>query len=74
MLIIHGTRDPLVPVAATLEHHRLVPQSELTLIDGNHFMVFQRPSVIIMTLYAAGCFLRLISQAAQRQLNGSSRS
>ena len=66
MLIIHGTRDPLVPVAAALERHRLVPQSELTLIDGNHFMVFQRPSVIIRPL---DDFLRLISQAAQRHLN-----
>jgi pimeloyl-ACP methyl ester carboxylesterase len=69
MLIIHGTRDPRVPVAAALEHHRLVPQSELTLIDGNHFMVFQRPSVIIRPL---DDFLRLFSQAAQTRINGSS--
>jgi pimeloyl-ACP methyl ester carboxylesterase len=47
MLIIHGTRDPLVPVAAALEHHRLVPQSELKILDDNHFMVFQRPEVVL---------------------------
>ena len=46
MLILHGRRDPLVPVAAALEHHRLVPQSDLRILDDNHFMVFQRPEVI----------------------------
>jgi pimeloyl-ACP methyl ester carboxylesterase/membrane protein DedA with SNARE-associated domain len=40
MLILHGRRDPLVPVAAAVEHHRLVAQSELQLLDDNHFMVF----------------------------------
>ena len=43
-LVIHGRADPLVPVAAALEHHRLVPQSELLLFDASHFMVF-RPSI-----------------------------
>ncbi len=41
-LIIHGSRDVLVPVEAARETHRLVPQSELALIDDNHFMVFTR--------------------------------
>jgi membrane protein DedA with SNARE-associated domain/pimeloyl-ACP methyl ester carboxylesterase len=41
MLIIHGRRDPLVPLEAALEHHRLVPQSELVLRDDDHFMVFK---------------------------------
>ena len=50
MLIIHGTRDPLVPIAAASEHHRLVPQSELKILDDNHFMVFQRPFVLIQPL------------------------
>jgi membrane protein DedA with SNARE-associated domain len=40
MLIIHGERDPLVPRAAATEHERIVPQSELQLLAGDHFMVF----------------------------------
>ena len=46
MLIVHGTDDPLVPVAAALEHHRIVPQSELVMLDGDHFMTFLRPALI----------------------------
>lgn len=45
MLIIHGRGDVLVPVEAALEHQRLVPQSELQLLDDNHFMVFTRARV-----------------------------
>ena len=44
MQIIHGRRDPLVPVEAAIEHHRLVPQSELHLIESDHFMVFRKDS------------------------------
>jgi pimeloyl-ACP methyl ester carboxylesterase len=62
MLILHGNGDPLVPVAAALEHHHLVPQSQLKVIDGDHFMVFQRPRVILEPMED---FLRLIAQAAQ---------
>jgi pimeloyl-ACP methyl ester carboxylesterase/membrane protein DedA with SNARE-associated domain len=40
MLVVHGRRDPLVPLEAALEHHRIVPQSELALIDDDHFMVY----------------------------------
>ena len=40
MLIVHGTDDPLVPAAAAQEHHRIVPQSELVMLEGNHFMTF----------------------------------
>ncbi len=40
-LVFHGDRDVLVPPAAALEHHRIVPQSELVMVPGeNHFMVF----------------------------------
>lgn len=39
-LIIHGSRDVLVPVAAAREHHRLAPQSELVMYEASHFMVF----------------------------------
>ncbi len=45
-LIIHGETDPLVPLAAAKEHHRLVPQSEYQELDDNHFMVFMRPEKI----------------------------
>jgi pimeloyl-ACP methyl ester carboxylesterase len=50
MLIIHGTKDPLVPIAAAKEHHRLVPQSELTVLQDNHFIVFQRPATLVQPL------------------------
>ena len=62
MLILHGNGDPLVPVSAALEHHHLVPQSQLKVIDGDHFMVFQRPRVIFEPMED---FLRLVAQAAQ---------
>ncbi len=46
VLIIHGRNDPLVPVQAAREHHRLVPQSEYVELDENHFMIFQHPDEI----------------------------
>jgi pimeloyl-ACP methyl ester carboxylesterase/membrane protein DedA with SNARE-associated domain len=42
LLILHGDDDPLVPVAAAQEHHRIVPQSRLVRFDGDHFMTFFR--------------------------------
>jgi pimeloyl-ACP methyl ester carboxylesterase len=33
-LVIHGTDDPLVPVAAGVETARLVPGAEVLLIEG----------------------------------------
>jgi membrane protein DedA with SNARE-associated domain len=50
MLIIHGSRDPLVTPKAALEHHRLVPQSELRLLPGDHFMPFMHPQVLVPPL------------------------
>jgi pimeloyl-ACP methyl ester carboxylesterase/membrane protein DedA with SNARE-associated domain len=50
MLIIHGSRDPLVAPAAALEHHRLVPQSELVMLQGDHFMPFMHPEVLVAPL------------------------
>ena len=41
VLVVHGQHDPLVPAVAAREHHRLVPQSELLMLDGSHFMVFR---------------------------------
>ncbi|RMH04922.1 MAG: alpha/beta fold hydrolase [Planctomycetota bacterium] len=43
-LIVHGKDDFLVPVQAALEHHRLMPQSELELVPGaGHFLPWTRP-------------------------------
>ncbi len=39
MLILHGRDDPLVPLAAAQEHHRIVPQSKLTLFDADHDLI-----------------------------------
>jgi pimeloyl-ACP methyl ester carboxylesterase len=50
MLIIHGARDRNVPIAAAREHHRLVPQSELVILDENHFMTFTDPEVFAKPL------------------------
>ena len=47
MLILHGERDVLVPVAAAREHARIVPQSELRIDpEGNHFATFLRPATV----------------------------
>ncbi len=46
MLILHGEHDPLVPVEAAYEHERLVPQSELLVFPGDHFMTFQEPRLL----------------------------
>jgi len=40
MSILHGTTDALVPIAAALEHERIVPQSDLALFGGGHFIPF----------------------------------
>jgi len=45
-LFVHGRIDPLVPIEAAIEHARLVPQSELRIIEDNHFMVFEHPDRI----------------------------
>ena len=47
MLVVHGSRDPLVPAAAAREHHRIVPQSELAMLAGDHFMTFAQPEVVV---------------------------
>ncbi|MEP6475261.1 MAG: alpha/beta fold hydrolase, partial [Gemmatimonadota bacterium] len=42
-LILHGQDDPLVPIDAAREHARIVPQAELVLFPGDHFMTFMHP-------------------------------
>jgi len=50
MLIIHGERDPLVPIQAAREHARLVPQSELVVTPESHFMVFMEGPKVAATI------------------------
>jgi len=38
--IIAAALAVLPPAAAALEHHRIVPQSELVMLEGDHFMTF----------------------------------
>jgi len=45
-LVLHGEHDPLVPVEAAREHHRLVAQSELVILPSNHFMPFAQPGLL----------------------------
>ncbi len=41
LFIVHGEHDPLVPAAAALEHHRIVPHSELWMRLDSHFFLFR---------------------------------
>jgi predicted esterase len=50
MLIVHGERDPLVPIQAAREHARLVPQSELVVTSESHFMVFMEGPQVAATI------------------------
>lgn len=51
LLIVHGARDALVPLAAAREHARLVPHSRLEPFeDAGHFLLFQRPSDVARVL------------------------
>jgi pimeloyl-ACP methyl ester carboxylesterase/membrane protein DedA with SNARE-associated domain len=52
LYVIHGEKDFLVPAAAAREHQRIVPQSELALLAGDHFMVFQRPQELAKLIAA----------------------
>ena len=42
-LILHAEEDNLVPIEAAQEHFRIVPQSELKLLDGGHLFIITRP-------------------------------
>ncbi|NNE69554.1 MAG: alpha/beta fold hydrolase [Rhodothermales bacterium] len=56
MQIIHAEDDPLVPVAAAVEHARLVAQAEFVrLPDGGHSLPFARASETAETI---GAFVR----------------
>ena len=45
-LIVHGTEDSLVPIEAAREHHRLVPQSDLVMFAGDHFLLHTKPEAV----------------------------
>ena len=47
-LIVHGREDDMVPPAAAREHARLVPQSEVTWLDGGHGLVFGEKSAAVI--------------------------
>ncbi len=46
LLIVHGKHDFLVPPAAAREHQRIVPQSELAMLDADHFLPWLRPAEV----------------------------
>ncbi len=46
MLIVQGDKDFFVPPTTAYEHHRIVPQSELALLDGGHLLPFKRPDAV----------------------------
>ena len=51
--ILHGRKDMQVPVAAALEHRRIIPQAELTIWeDQSHFAVFVEPERVAATVDA----------------------
>ncbi len=72
MLILHGEKDPLVPIEAAREHARLVPQSELYVFPSDHFMTFMNPAPLLPPLRAflnrveAGSAVRRASASADR--------
>jgi pimeloyl-ACP methyl ester carboxylesterase len=72
-LVHHGRHDFLVPLDAALEHHRLLPQSELVVTDGDHFDVFARPAPVAAALARflrsvdAGSALRRAQAPADRR-------
>ncbi len=41
-LILHGDGDNFVPLTAAKEHARLLPQSNLQVLDGGHLLVFKQ--------------------------------
>lgn len=44
-LILHAEDDPLVPIEAAVEHHRIIPQSELALLPGSHMFIISKPEL-----------------------------
>ena len=60
-LIVHGIDDPQVPIDVAREHHRLVPQSELLALAGDHFLVFTEAT------YLGGVIAAFVQRVAEGQ-------
>ena len=56
-LVIHGTEDVLVPVAAAREHLRLLPQADSAIFATDHFMPFAEPTRLVAPI---GAFVRKV--------------
>lgn len=67
--IIHGKEDGLVPVAAAREHHRLLPQAELSLYSGGHEIAYATPASITPSMLA---FLARVDAGTALTRNGAS--
>ena len=70
MLIVHGRDDPLVPAETAEEHHRIVPHSELVMLDASHFLVFSRAG----SRRLAGEILPFLERHADPQVPGRRRT
>jgi pimeloyl-ACP methyl ester carboxylesterase/membrane protein DedA with SNARE-associated domain len=51
-LILQGERDRLVPPGIAEEHGRVLPQSEVVMLPGGHFLTFTDPDVVAAPLAA----------------------
>ncbi len=60
-LLVQGTRDVLVPPAIAGEHARIVPQSEVAMLPGGHFMVFTDADAVAAAITP---FLRRVERGA----------
>jgi pimeloyl-ACP methyl ester carboxylesterase len=58
-LILHGRDDAFVPVEAAYEHTRLVPQSELHVLNEGHFLLFSETDEVARLIDA---FIRRVNR------------
>lgn len=60
-LIVHGRHDPLVPAWVAEEHHRLLANSRLVMLDDSHFFVLNgkltSPESVAIATHAQTSFL-----------------
>ena len=64
-LIVQGREDGMVPPAAAREHARLMPQSEVVLLEGGHGMVFDERLSGVVAGRLAG-FVREVEEGKAR--------
>ena len=68
VLLIQGAHDPLVPAWTAEEYHRLIPHSELFVLDDSHFMVFNAAGstrLINITLDFLNRYQRILAEASE---------